>query len=72
MALDVDAGTLQFYLNNAGQGNITLPTKPSDGWIFIADWESSGGSAVYNWNFGQQPWTYTPPTGFLALNTYNI
>ena len=23
-------------------------------------------------NFGQQPWTYTPPTGFLALNTYNI
>ena len=72
MALDVDAGTLQFYLNNVGQGNITLPTKPSDGWIFIADWESSGGSAVYNWNFGQQPWTYTPPTGFLALNTYNI
>lgn len=23
-------------------------------------------------NFGQQPWTYTPPANFLALNTYNI
>jgi len=23
-------------------------------------------------NFGQQPFTYTPPTGFLALNTFNI
>jgi hypothetical protein len=23
-------------------------------------------------NFGQQPFTYTPPTGFNALNTYNL
>jgi hypothetical protein len=23
-------------------------------------------------NFGQQPFTYTPPTGFLPLNTFNI
>jgi hypothetical protein len=23
-------------------------------------------------NFGQQPFTYTPPTGYLALNTFNI
>jgi hypothetical protein len=23
-------------------------------------------------NFGQQPFTYTPPTGFVALNTYNL
>ena len=23
-------------------------------------------------NFGQRPWTYTPPTGFKALNTYNL
>lgn len=25
-----------------------------------------------NFNFGQQPFTYTPPTDFLALNTFNI
>ena len=23
-------------------------------------------------NFGQQPFTYTPPSGFVALNTYNL
>jgi hypothetical protein len=72
MALDVGAGTLQFYLNNVAQGSITLPATPSDGWIFLADWESSGGSVTYNWNYGQQPFVYTAPTGFLPLNTYNI
>jgi hypothetical protein len=25
-----------------------------------------------NWNFGQRPFAYTPPTGFKALNTYNL
>ena len=25
-----------------------------------------------NMNFGQQPFTYTPPSGFLPLNTFNI
>jgi hypothetical protein len=25
-----------------------------------------------NVNFGQRPFTYTPPTGFVALNTFNI
>jgi hypothetical protein len=72
MALDVGAGTIQFYLNNVAQGNITLPATPSDGWIFVADWESSGGSVTYNWNYGQQPFTYTAPSGFLPLNTFNI
>jgi hypothetical protein len=72
MALDVGAGTIQFYLNNVAQGSITLPTMPSDGWIFVADWESSAGSVTYNWNYGQQPFVYTAPSGFLPLNTFNI
>ena len=72
MALDVGAGTIQFYLNNVAQGNITLPATPSDGWIFVADWESSSGSVTYNWNYGQQPFAYTAPSGFLPLNTFNI
>jgi len=29
-------------------------------------------SAVTNTNFGQRPFSYTPPTGFVALNTYNL
>ena len=31
-----------------------------------------GGAAAVNMNFGQQPFAYTPPTGFLPLNTFNI
>jgi len=27
---------------------------------------------VYNANFGQRPFKYTPPTGYLKLNTYNL
>jgi len=32
----------------------------------------SGNATGCNTNFGQQPFTYTPPTGFNALNTYNL
>jgi len=31
-----------------------------------------GASPVLQFNFGQRPFTYTPPTGFVALNTYNL
>ena len=27
---------------------------------------------LYQLNFGQRPFSYTPPTGFLALNTFNL
>ena len=33
---------------------------------------SGAGTVTIAANFGQQPWTYTPPTGFVALNTYNL
>lgn len=29
-------------------------------------------SAVADFNFGSRPFSYTPPTGFLALNTFNL
>jgi hypothetical protein len=32
----------------------------------------SAGTGVLNINFGQRPFAYTPPTGFVALNTYNL
>jgi hypothetical protein len=34
--------------------------------------DSYGINDVYSYNFGQQPFSYTPPTGFVALNTYNL
>jgi hypothetical protein len=67
VALDMDAGTITFYKNNTSQGQafsgITGTAVP----CFIGNANSS--CAV---NFGQQPFAYTPPSGFVALNTFNL
>ena len=53
----------------AGTGQIaTLATTNS--WLPVTSCATSGTQSAAN--FGQQPFTYTPPTGFVALNTYNI
>jgi hypothetical protein len=33
---------------------------------------SSGDANTFSINFGQRPFSYTPPTGFVRLNTYNL
>lgn len=71
IALNLDAGTVTFYLNNVSQGAITLPTTAQP-WFFYNTSDGTGNGYTANWNFGQQPFTYTPPTGFVALNTYNL
>ena len=32
----------------------------------------NNGTPLLDINFGQQPFVYTPPLGYLALNTYNM
>jgi hypothetical protein len=67
-ALDLDAGTLTFYKNNVSQG--TAFTGLS-GTFSPVIWDpSTGGTTAIN--FGQRPFSYTPPTGFVALNTQNL
>ena len=68
VAFDANAGTLIFYKNGTSQG--TAFTGLTSGPYFPAF--SSYATAVSYANFGQQPFTYTPPTGYNALNTYNI
>ena len=70
MAVDTGAGTITFYLNNVSQGAITISTGVD--WFFAGTHTSGSGSHTENWNFGQRPFTYTPPSGFVALNTYNL
>jgi len=65
VAFDADAGTLTFYKNNTSQG--TAFSGLANGPYFPAICGTAG-----NFNFGQRPFTYTPPTGFVALNTYNL
>jgi len=70
VAFDASTGTLTLYKNNTSQGN--LATGISGEYYFaVAD---DGSTNTYGWevNFGQRPFTYTPPTDFVRLNTYNL
>jgi hypothetical protein len=70
-ALDLSAGTLAFYKNNSLV--YTDTTIPTDGTtLFPRIGSTSGGFHSASANFGQQPFSYTPPTGFVALNTFNL
>jgi hypothetical protein len=70
VALDMDNGTLTFYKNGTSQGtafNTGLAGKT------ISPMTGSGLYTVTaNFNFGQRPFAYTPPTGFVRLNTFNL
>jgi hypothetical protein len=72
VALDLDAGTLTYYKNNTSQG--TAVTGLSGTFIpcFGRISNDAGRWVEYSVNFGQRPFTYTPPTGFVALNAYNL
>jgi hypothetical protein len=77
VAFDATSGKLYVAKNNTWQnsGNPAAGTGAvatgiaSNTWFF-----GIGGnpSSTLNANFGQQPFSYTPPTGFNALNTYNL
>jgi len=73
VAFDADAGTLTFYNNNTSQG--TAASGLTSGPYFPAVTRSVGGGGSNGTeiaNFGQRPFAYTPPTNFLALNTFNL
>jgi hypothetical protein len=68
---DGSTGVLTAYKNNATQGTMTTLSTSTQ---YIAGFGCSNtvGTATQNINFGQRPFTYTPPSGFVALNTYNL
>jgi len=69
LALDVDTGTVAFYKNNSLVYTVTSIT----GNEFYPIFSASATGATYAYiNFGQRPFSYTPPSGFKALNTYNL
>jgi len=68
VGFDCDAGTVSFYKNNTLQVTITDSNFISK---FFAPcmYVYTGNVAA---NFGQRPFSYTPPTGFVRLNTFNL
>jgi hypothetical protein len=70
IAYDVDAGTLVFYKNGTLQtGGFTGVTAGNYSFIVRKDSATGDGGFL---NCGQRPFSYTPPTGFIALNTQNL
>ena len=70
VAVDMDAASVTFYKNNASQGAITS-LDSQDVFIGVCLRATAGTGFGYA-NFGQRPFTYTPPAGFRALNTNNL
>jgi hypothetical protein len=69
VALDMDNGTLTFYKNGTSQGTAYSSLS---GVFYIGCSVSSASSSSFAANFGQRPFSYTPPTGFVRLNTFNL
>ncbi len=78
IALDLDAGKVWYGKNGTwmASGNPATGANPSQ--TFTANQlmcpavASGTGTIVYSLNFGQRPFAYTPPAGYLKLNTFNL
>jgi hypothetical protein len=68
VALDMGAGTITFYKNNTSQGTAFSSLSGT----YLPSLGVNTSPSALTANFGQRPFTYTPPSGFVALNTYNL
>jgi len=66
-ALDLGALTCAIYKNNSLIYTVTSLTA---GTYYPMANEYSSSNSTHN--YGQQPFSYTPPSGFKSLNTYNL
>ena len=70
IALDMDGKKVTYYKNNSSQGAINLVDTTNGHLICTA---VGTGQALSSYiNFGQQEFTYTPPTGYKKISSANI
>jgi len=77
IAIDLGTGSIWWGRNNTWvQGDPSAGTGASytnlSGTILPGFAIYSNGGDKIDANFGQRPFAYTPPTGFVRLNTYNL
>jgi hypothetical protein len=78
IALDIDAGKIWYGKNGTWMASGVPATGTSPSQSFTANQlmspavASGSGTFAYVLNCGQRPFSYTPPTGFVALNTQNL
>ena len=66
---DLDAGTIDYTLNGSTWVNIAS-SLPSGAYVPMTRRTTFNVQIIAN--FGQRPFTYTRPTGYLTLNTFNL
>jgi hypothetical protein len=71
LAFDINTGTITAYKNGVQRAQITSVSNVGD-WTPAILRDGTNNAATWNMNFGQRPFSYTPPTGFNRLNTYNL
>lgn len=72
VAVDSDAGTVTFYKNGTSQGVAYNDLNTAGGPWAPFTLVSASNTAVITFNAGQQGFSYSPPTGFKAVNTFNM
>jgi len=70
VAFDSTNNTVTWYKNNVIQGTTRTVTNTSSPWKPMVSMQSSSGS--WSINFGQQPFSYAPPSGYSALCAPNL
>jgi hypothetical protein len=69
-ALDATTGDFSVYKNGTLVETWSNAVDTTFSHFPFASCYSTG--EVFSYNFGQRPFAYTPPTGFVALNTFNL
>jgi hypothetical protein len=75
---NVWGGRNNTFYSSAGAATGNPATGANPTWTSVSFTDMFAGFQAYDtgstvWaNFGQRPFSYTPPTGFVALNTYNL
>jgi hypothetical protein len=70
-AFDGTAMTLACYKNGSLIGTFSAIDSTVT-WLPFVGVATGSSSTSCEFNFGQRPFSYTPPSGFVALNTYNL
>jgi len=71
VAYNADSSQITWYKNNTQQGGPFTLTSLANLFPYLVQ-ASGSGSCTGVVNFGQQGFKYTPPSGYSALNTYNL
>lgn len=72
IAVDNSSGTGTIYIYVNGTLQCTGGAGCANYDLFPWCQNNAAGTTTFQWNFGQRPFAYSPPSGHVALNTFNL